>query len=110
MQNLSADDEQVRCLMLSVMRAMVDHGDDVRIETYEDEGRIVFELHVHAADLRTLIGKNGRMARCLRVLLYAAGKKLEKKYSLDLYDPQRIDSVKPGTVRRSRYELEPHSD
>ncbi len=56
MADWSVEDEQIRCLLLTVAHAMVVHVDDVRIETYEEGSVITFELHVHPSDLRTLVG------------------------------------------------------
>jgi hypothetical protein len=44
------------------------------------------ELEVEPADLGKVIGRQGRTARAIRVLLNAAGQKTRRRFSLDILD------------------------
>lgn len=62
-----------RELLEFVTRQLVDHPDDVRIETVDDGGEVTFNIHVHDADIGKVIGKRGRTAKALRQVMDAAG-------------------------------------
>ena len=54
-------------------RALVDNPDAVSVESYEDEdGTVVFELHVAEDDMGKVIGRGGRTAHALRAVVKAA--------------------------------------
>lgn len=66
-------------LLELIARALVDHPDQVEVTEIVDEQTTVLELRVAPEDLGKVIGKQGRTARSIRVLLGSAGKKLRKK-------------------------------
>jgi len=51
---------------------LVDHPEEVRVETKELDSTVVYELRVAKEDLGKVIGKQGRTARAMRTLLGAA--------------------------------------
>ncbi|HUP46560.1 MAG TPA: KH domain-containing protein [Thermoanaerobaculia bacterium] len=67
-------------------KSLVDHPDDVRVQTYEREQGTVLELEVAEDDLGKVIGRQGRTARAIRTLLSAAGQKSRRRYILDIVD------------------------
>ena len=58
-------------LVAEIARRLVDHPDAVRVETAEENGDLVLELHVAEDDLGKVIGRHGRIARALRILARA---------------------------------------
>ncbi len=52
-----------------VARALVDHPDDVKVDVFNDGSQTVIELHVHPEDMGRVIGKDGKVANALRMLL-----------------------------------------
>ena len=55
-------------------RALVDSPDQVSVESFEeDDGTIVYELHVADDDVGKVIGRNGRTATALRTVIDALG-------------------------------------
>jgi predicted RNA-binding protein YlqC (UPF0109 family) len=76
--------EQMRKLLDTLARALVDQPDKVRVEPETGETETVLRLYVAPDDLGKLIGKQGRTARSLRTILGAAGMKLEHRFSLDV--------------------------
>lgn len=67
-----------------VARHLVDKPESVVVETEEKEGKIIFKLKVEQSDVGKLIGKKGRTASSLRVLLRAVAAKEGKKAVLDI--------------------------
>ena len=69
-----------------IARALVDHPDDVKVETVDGPQATIVELRVHPEDLGKVIGRQGRTARALRTLLAAAGQKNRRRAILDILD------------------------
>lgn len=60
-------------LLAYLARQLVDHPDQVRVETTRTEsGELVLELHVAPDDVGKVIGKQGRIARALRTVVKAS--------------------------------------
>jgi len=59
-------------LLAYLARELVDHPDEVRVETEERDGALVLVLHVAADDVGKVIGRQGRIARALRTLVRAS--------------------------------------
>lgn len=69
-----------------VAKQLVDHPDDVRIETEEDDREVVLNLHVHDEDLGKVIGKRGRTAKAIRTLVKAAGSLDDENITVEIVD------------------------
>jgi uncharacterized protein len=67
-----------------VAKHLVDHPDDVVVEIEEKDDRHVVKLKVADADVGKIIGKSGRTASALRVLLRAVSAKEGKRAVLDI--------------------------
>lgn len=67
-------------------KSLVDEPDAVNIRTHDRDQATVIELEVAPADLGKVIGRQGRTARAMRVLLAAAGQKARRRYILDILD------------------------
>jgi predicted RNA-binding protein YlqC (UPF0109 family) len=67
-------------------QSLVDHPDEVRVHTHERDQQTIIELEVAPDDLGKVIGRQGRTARALRVILNAAGQKSRRRYALDILD------------------------
>jgi len=61
-----------------LVKGIVDHPDDVRIDSSTSSRGDVLEVHVHADDRGRVIGRGGRTAKALRTLVaaLAAGKRV----------------------------------
>ncbi|HEX9713975.1 MAG TPA: KH domain-containing protein [Actinomycetota bacterium] len=53
-------------------RALVEHPEDVRVETSPGERGTIYKLHVHPDDMGRVIGRGGRIARAIRQVTRAA--------------------------------------
>ncbi len=72
-------------LIEAIVKPLVDFPDEVRVDVAEERDRIVYKLSVHPDDLGKVIGKNGRMAKAIRTVVYAhAAATKKKKTYLDI--------------------------
>ncbi|GIP46697.1 UPF0109 protein [Paenibacillus sp. J53TS2] len=67
-----------------IAKALVDHPDDVRVEVVEKDHLIVYELSVHPDDVGKVIGKQGRIAKALRMVVASAAVKMDKRVTVDI--------------------------
>ena len=67
-----------------VAKHLVDNPDAVVIEKEDQDKRIVFKLKVAQTDLGKVIGKGGKTAAALRLLLRAVAAKEGKRAVLDI--------------------------
>ncbi|MHB8054683.1 MAG: KH domain-containing protein [Candidatus Aminicenantales bacterium] len=67
-----------------IAQSLVDQPDKVVVSQVEGEQSTVLELEVAPEDLGKVIGKQGRTARAIRIILGAAGMKLKRRYNLDI--------------------------
>jgi predicted RNA-binding protein YlqC (UPF0109 family) len=79
-------DEKLRELVVYLARGLVDHPDDVSVEIASagDDGEL--ELRVHPDDMGHVIGKQGRTARSLRLVLGAAAARIDRRMGLEIED------------------------
>ena len=73
-------------LVLQIVKALVDNPEQVSVRAIEGEQTTVFELRVAQSDIGKVIGREGRTARSIRTILSAAGKKLKKRFTLEILE------------------------
>ncbi|WP_243386826.1 KH domain-containing protein [Bacillus kexueae] len=73
-------------LISTIAKALVDHPEEVSVDRKETENEIVFTLSVHKDDVGKVIGKQGRIAKAFRTVVYAAGNHSNKRVFLDIND------------------------
>ena len=69
-----------------IAKALVDHPEQVSVIEIEGEQTSVVELKVAKEDLGKVIGKQGRTARAIRIILSAASTKLRKRCVLEIIE------------------------
>ncbi len=69
-----------------IVKSLVGHPDDVKIERRIDEKGVLLELSVNPEDLGRVIGKRGATAQSIRTLLRALGTKNDARYNLKIID------------------------
>ena len=77
---------QLKDLIESIVKSLVDQPDKVDIKEIEGERTTVYELRVGEGDLGKVIGKHGRTAHSIRVLLSASATKQGKKVVLEILE------------------------
>ena len=69
-----------------IAKSLVDNPDKVVVSQLEGEQTTILELKVAPDDLGKVIGKQGRTARAIRVILGAAGMKLKRRFNLEIIE------------------------
>ena len=57
---------------------------EVIVDEPNDEGVVVYHLHVAAEDMGRVIGKQGRIAKAIRVVMRAAASKVGQKIMVEI--------------------------
>jgi predicted RNA-binding protein YlqC (UPF0109 family) len=85
-----------------VVKALVDHPDEVTVTEVETERAIIFELRLNQTDIGKVIGKSGRTINAIRSLLMSAAAKHNKRVMLEIIEPagrdRRPAEVEPVSV------------
>jgi predicted RNA-binding protein YlqC (UPF0109 family) len=77
----------VKELLEYMVKELVDSPDEVEItEEEESEKTVIYKLHVAEDDLGKVIGKKGRTANALRVVMRAASAKRGKSSIVKIID------------------------
>lgn len=71
-----------------VVKALVDHPDDVKVNRTVDEMGVLLTLDVHADDMGKIIGRSGNTAKAIRTLLRVVGMKNEARVNLKINEPE----------------------
>lgn len=73
-------------LLISITKGLVDNPDAVSIDVDEpnEEGVTVYHLHVAESDMGRVIGKQGRIAKAIRVVMRAAAIRRDAKISVEI--------------------------
>jgi predicted RNA-binding protein YlqC (UPF0109 family) len=69
-----------------IVKNLVDHPDEVKIQEIEGSRTTVYELRVGQSDLGKVIGKEGRTAKSLRTLLAAVAARQGKRAVLEILE------------------------
>lgn len=73
-------------LLLAVAKGLVDDKDAVRVTVDEpnEEGIVVYHLFVAESDMGRVIGKQGRIAKAIRIVMRAAAVREDKKVMVEI--------------------------
>ncbi len=69
-----------------IVKNLVDHPDEVKIQEVEGSRTTVYELRVGQGDLGKVIGKEGKTAKSLRTLLAAVAARQGKRAVLEILE------------------------
>jgi predicted RNA-binding protein YlqC (UPF0109 family) len=73
-------------LIAAIVKALVDQPDEVSVNEIVGSHTVVLEVRVARTDLGMVIGKRGRTAQAIRVILSAASGKAGKRYILEIVE------------------------
>lgn len=73
-------------LLEQIARALVEHPDRVSVTEVEAEGELILELRVAEDDMGKVIGKQGRIAKAIRVVMKAAAINDTRKISVEIVE------------------------
>lgn len=73
-------------LLISITRGLVNDPSAVTVDVDEpnDEGVVVYHLHVAEGDMGRVIGKQGRIAKAIRVVMRAAANRNDAKIAVEI--------------------------
>lgn len=82
----------------TVVKMLVDHPDDVKVQRRIDEMGVLITLDVNAADMGMVIGREGATAKALRTLLRVIGARNNARVNLKINEPE--GSTRGGGTKR----------
>ncbi|MDP4119583.1 MAG: KH domain-containing protein [Bacillota bacterium] len=73
-------------LLLAMAKGLVEFPDQVKIDVDEpnEEGIVVYHLHVAESDMGRIIGKQGRIAKAIRTVARSAAVKDNQKIMVEI--------------------------
>ncbi len=71
-----------------VIKALVEHPEDVKINRVVDEMGVLLTLDIHAEDMGKVIGRSGNTAKAIRTLLRVVGMKHNARVNLKINEPE----------------------
>lgn len=85
-----------------VVRSIVDHADDVKVDRKVDEMGVLLTLKVNPEDMGQIIGRNGGTAKSIRTLLRIVGMRNNARVNLKIDEPEggrgpRMDRMRSAT-------------
>lgn len=73
-------------LLTQIAQGLVNDPDEVSVVVDEpdEDGVIVYHLHVAPDDMGRVIGKQGRIAKAIRIVMRSAANRNEQKISVEI--------------------------
>ena len=94
----------------TVVKAIVDHPEDVKTNRSVDEMGVLIELTVNPEDMGKIIGKEGRTAKSIRTLLRVLGAKNNARVNLKIIEPEGGRGDAKATTETSEAKAEVKDD
>jgi hypothetical protein len=73
-------------LITEIVKALVDHPEEVSVSEVEGSHTTVLEVRVAKTDMGKVIGKQGRTAQAIRSIMSAAAGKARQRYILEILE------------------------
>lgn len=83
-----------------LVKSLVDHPDDVKVDRKVDEMGVLLTLRVHPQDMGQIVGRQGATAKAIRSLLRIVGIRNNARVNLKIEEPE-------GSTRPPRKEEMP---
>lgn len=73
-------------LLITIVSDLVEKPDEivVDVDDINQEGVIVYHLHVAESDMGRVIGKQGRIAKAIRTIMRAAANRANQKIAVEI--------------------------
>jgi predicted RNA-binding protein YlqC (UPF0109 family) len=71
-----------------VVKALIDHPEEVKVSRKVDEMGVLLSLDVHPEDMGKIIGRQGNTAKAIRTLLRVVGMKNNARVNLKINEPE----------------------
>ena len=89
-----------------LIKALVDHPEDVKIDRKVDEMGVLLSLKVNPEDMGQIIGKEGSTARAIRSLVRIVGLKNHARVNLKIEEPEGGRPTRAGKAPGEESDLE----
>ncbi len=76
--------DKMKDLIETIVKPLVDYPEEVVITEAHDNHTITYKLSVHKEDVGKIIGKNGRVAKAIRSVIYSSPLQSNKRIHLDI--------------------------
>lgn len=73
-------------LLIAIVSGLVEKPEEITVTADEknDEGVVVYHLHVSENDMGRVIGRQGRIAKAIRTVMRAAAARNEEKVQVEI--------------------------
>lgn len=73
-------------LLVTIAKGLVEDKDAVSVtaDAPDEEGMVVYHLHVGPDDMGRVIGKQGRIAKAIRVVMRAGANRTNEKIAVEI--------------------------
>lgn len=71
-------------ILIDIVKAIVDNPDEITVIQTEENDNIYLELNVAPDDMGKVIGRHGRIAKAIRMIVKAAANSIDKKASVEI--------------------------
>ncbi len=85
-----------------IVKTLVDHPDDVKVDRKVDEMGVLLSLSVHPEDMGQIIGKSGSTAKAIRNLVRIVGLKNHARVNLRIEEPEGGTRANSGEKPKKR--------
>ena len=89
--------EQDQAFLEYVVKAIVNHPEDVKSTRTVDERGVLITLDLNPSDMGYVIGRRGQTARAVRTLLKVVGAKNNARVNLKINEPEGGRGPRPHT-------------
>ena len=89
-----------------IIKGLVDHPDEVKIDRRVDEMGVLFSLKVNPEDMGQIIGRSGDTARAIRSLVRIVGLRNHARVNLKIEEPENRVRKAPSVEGEGLGELE----
>ncbi len=73
-------------LLIAIVTGLVEKPDEITVnaDDVNDEGVVVYHLHVSEDDMGRVIGRQGRIAKAIRTVMRAAAARNDEKIQVEI--------------------------
>ena len=97
-------DEKDQEFVEFIVKALVDHPEDVKTDRSVDEMGVLITLNLNPEDMGQVIGRQGQTAKAIRTLLRVVGAKHKSRVNLKINEPEGSTR---GRQPREQHEQQP---
>jgi hypothetical protein len=85
---MAATESTDKDFLENIVKALVDHPDEVKVDRKVDEMGVLLSLKVNPEDMGVIIGRQGSVARAIRTLVRIIGLKNHARVNLKIEEPE----------------------